>query len=152
MINKILVPIDFSESGEAGLEMACELARSADAELVVLHSDELPVMPMGEIVYVPSYVVAEHKQLLERRLAEVLERLQARGLRARTKLAVGPAFHAITEATESERPELLVMGTHGRRGLRRLALGSVAERVVRTSKVPVMTVKQPISQDKAAPT
>lgn len=140
-LRKILVPVDLSESGTAGLEKACELASATGAELVLLHVLELPIMPPGEAAILPVYVVEEQRSGAEQRLAAMVERASQKGVRARGRLEIGPAYEGILEVARAESPELIVMGTHGRRGLSHLFLGSVAERIVRTSPVPVLTVR-----------
>jgi nucleotide-binding universal stress UspA family protein len=141
MLRKILVPIDFSEASEAALASACELAKTSDAELIVLHVEELAVLPMGEIPYVAPRVYEELEAAVRRRLETRVAQLSAAGLRVRGRFQVGMASQAIADVTRGEQPELIVIGTHGRRGFSRWILGSVAERVVRSSTVPVLTVR-----------
>jgi nucleotide-binding universal stress UspA family protein len=141
MLSKILVPVDFSECGAAALDMARGLAVSGGAELVLLHVEELPLEPTSGSAIIPSHVVEARKSAAEQRLLALRQQLLDGGLRARSRLELGPVFSTILEVAEQEKPTLIVMGTNGRRGLKHALLGSVAERIVRTSPVPVMTVK-----------
>lgn len=146
-IKTILHPTDFSGPSEYAFQLACSLARDYGAKLVVLHVD-MPPVTMGEVI---TYMEPENYK--EKLWAE-FHRLEAsepgiRDLRVETKLVEGNPAKEILRAANEIMPELIVMGTHGRTGLGRLLMGSVAEEVVRKSLFPVLTVKTTIPQ--AAP-
>ena len=141
-IKTILHPTDFSGPSEYAFQVACSLARDYGAKLVVLHVD-MPPVTIGEVI---SYM--EPEEYKEKLWAE-FRRLEAtepgiRDLRLETKLAEGNPAKEILRTANEIKPELIVMGTHGRTGLGRLLMGSVAEEVVRKSPFPVLTVKTPI--------
>ena len=135
-IKRILHPTDFSSSSEAAFELACSLARDCGATLVVCHVVSPPSAVIeGVAITIPLPEQAEARNRLSRiqasdRLINVVHRLET-GDPAREILAVA----------ESERADLIVMGTHGRGGLSRLLMGSVAEAVMRKSPCPVMTMR-----------
>lgn len=141
---KILHPTDFSECAEQARAEAIRLARALGAELILFHvSVEAPLYGEGIMaseqvrkVYDAQRQWAE--EALEARAAEMREA----GVAARWKLGVGVPFAEIVRAAEEEGADLIVMGTHGRRGLDRLLLGSVANRVVRLAACPVLTVRE----------
>jgi nucleotide-binding universal stress UspA family protein len=138
-IKTILHPTDFSGPSEYAFQVACSLARDYGAKLVVLHVD-MPPVTIGEVI---SYM--EPDEYKEKLWAE-FRRLEAsepaiRDLRVETKLVEGNPAKEILKAAREIKPELVVMGTHGRTGLDRLLMGSVAEEVVRKCSVPVLTVK-----------
>jgi nucleotide-binding universal stress UspA family protein len=140
-IKTILHPTDFSRPSEYAFQLACSLARDYHAKLVVLHVD-LPPVTMGEVI--TSMEPGEYKE----QLWDEFRRLQAsepgiRELRVETKLVEGNPAKEILKLANEIKPELIVMGTHGRTGLGRLLMGSVAEEVVRKSPYPVLTVKTP---------
>lgn len=83
-------------------------------------------------------------------LAARVAAAQERGLRARSVLRIGVPHEEIVAACTAEAPDMIVMGTHGRSGLNRLLMGSVAERVVRTSPCPVLTVRPAAAEERAA--
>src|SRR5229473_4269720 len=146
-IKTILHPTDFSAPSEYAFRVACALARDYGAKLVVMHVD-MPPVTIGEVI--SSMEPEEYKQ----KLWDEFRRLEAsepgiRDLRVETKLVEGNPAREILRAAREIKPELIVMGTHGRTGLSRLLMGSVAEEVVRKSPFPVLTVKMPIPQ--AAP-
>ena len=143
-IKTILYPTDFSGPSEYALQVACSLARDYGAKLVVLHVD-MPPVTMGEVI--SSMDPEEYKEKLwaEFRRLETSEP-GIRDLRVETKLVEGNPAKEILRTANEIKPELIVMGTHGRTGLSRLLMGSVAEEVVRKSPFPVLTVKTPIPQ------
>ncbi len=131
---RILVPVDFSASSDRACDYAAELAAALGAELTLLQVIERPpyVLPRE----VDDALQAAVEAALDRRAAA----LRPYVVRVRTMTADGRPADEIAKTAETELPDLLVLGTHGRRGVLRAALGSVAERVVRLSSVPVLTV------------
>jgi nucleotide-binding universal stress UspA family protein len=136
----ILVPIDFSESSDAALDWATVLARDTGATLLLIHVETVPLTTGGgEYIYA---IPEPPTQELQERLAKVAPKdPQVSVVR---RLLAGDPADAIIRAAESENVDLIVMGTHGRRGITRLLMGSVAEAVVRRAPCPVLTVKQPV--------
>lgn len=137
----ILVPTDFSEASNAALEVALDLAAELGASIVLLHSFEIPMLgvPDGGLVLTPdvtSRVLEGAKSGLDREVG----RYTTRGVPLRSVVDQAEPWRSIVTKAEELGVDLIVMGTHGRRGLPRALLGSVAEKVVRTSPVPVMTV------------
>jgi nucleotide-binding universal stress UspA family protein len=142
--DKILVPIDFSEPSEHALGYAIALARKLGASIELIHCYELPVLasPDGAIIAGPELVRRIMDQAGES-LAKAVEAHKSDGVAITSHLTQGPAHSAIVEHARALPADLIVIGTHGRTGLQRLLLGSVAERVVRTSDVPVLSVQPP---------
>ena len=144
-IQKILVPVDYSECSAAALAYAADLAEKLDASLDVVHVWDRPL-------YVPETVKVGHAGEARSLVDLIRENAEAemRSFTARTKL---PPSRELTTRLLSGNPattilkelraghhELLVMGTHGRTGIQHALLGSVAEKLVRLSPVPVLTV------------
>jgi universal stress protein A len=136
---KILVPVDFSEASLRALERARELSPPLDANLVLLHVMPPPALLAWDLP--PSIVARAYEEALPAARAK-LEAL-ATEVGGRAVLREGDPGPAIAHATLDLEPTLVVMGTHGRQGLRRFTLGSVAEYVVRHAHAPVMTVRAP---------
>jgi nucleotide-binding universal stress UspA family protein len=133
----ILVPVDFQDASLDALAFARDLAGRLDLEIVLLHAYAVPVVvyPGFDPIVAPGLpdeIASAAKGALARLAAE------NGGLRA--ILRAGDPASAILEAIDELRPKLVAMGTHGRRGLAHLLLGSVAEKVVRVSPVPVITI------------
>jgi nucleotide-binding universal stress UspA family protein len=142
MIKRILVPLDFSASARMALSRAEELVRRTSAELLVLHVGEGPARGAanGSGAVAPSELSAPGASV-ESVLAGIVGQLQTRGVRARASHVLGTPHEKILEAISSEKVDLVVMGTRGRRGLARLVLGSVAERVSHASLAPVIVCR-----------
>lgn len=137
---QILVPIDFETSSTAALDAAIALAKSFDAKLTLLHVWEIPVYPYMEFM-LNSELITSVEDRAMKRLAEALEKVRMVLPTAESKLKTGVPWGGILDAIDEAKPDLVVMGTHGRRGVSHMMLGSVAEKVVRLSPVPVLTVR-----------
>jgi nucleotide-binding universal stress UspA family protein len=146
---KILVPVDFSEHSERALRTAVMLARSYDAQLTIVHVYEPITMAVPQ-----GYEMIGEVQLqrlfeeLQRALVQQKELAQSEagpGLPVETQLLHGFAASEVCDLAKQAGFDLIVMGTHGRRGLSHALLGSVAERVVRMAPCAVLTVRAPKS-------
>lgn len=132
-VDRILAPTDFSVCSLTALEHAEDLARVFRAELVIMHVEEAPLTP-AELVAITGGAA-------DREIGRVVEHLHASRIRCRGVVRAGvPAAEILTVAAEED-VGLVVMGTHGRRGMRHLLLGSVAEHVVRAARCPVLTTR-----------
>lgn len=138
--DKILFPTDFSPASEHALRWATSLARDSGATICVVHVEEPPMAYGGGEMYV-GFDDAATKEELRRTLVQIVP--TDHNVAYDHKLLVGNPADAIVHEAEAENADLIVMGTHGRTGLTRLLMGSVAEAVVRRAKCPVLTVKQP---------
>jgi universal stress protein A len=150
--HKILVPIDFSADAEHATQVASELSRIYSAPLMLVHIYD-PVaypLPDGYMMYTPGQ--------LSRMWAEFEERLARARSDARDAGAIQPDARLLQGLTAAEIVrfakeggyDLIVMGTHGRSGLARVLIGSVAARVVQTAACPVLTVKRREQAERAA--
>lgn len=136
----ILVPVDFSDTSLAALSLAEDLAKKTGAEIALLHVVHVPVTAFAEA---PAAMVAQLLESAATSGRKQLDALAARRQIGKTVLRRGEAAPVILEIVDEMKPWLVVMGTHGRRGVMRLLLGSVAERVLRECPVPVLTVRSP---------
>jgi len=153
MYQKILVPVDGSDTSLAGLQHAILLAKDQQAAVCLLHVVHDYLLADGRHGIVKS---GELLRELRERGEEILK--DAAALAARQGVAsdqqivespMGPVGAAIAEFAERLPADLIVIGTHGRRGLRRLVMGSDAEYVVRTTSVPVLLLRGAKAPDKA---
>lgn len=145
----ILVPHDFSSSANHAAALARDEAKSHGANIMLLHVIDLPYQLQPDTAIVPDaggspisvkdYAVAS----ADAHLKDIAERLGKDGASATWFVRVGNPVDEITRFIDDNGVDLVVLGTHGRTGLAHLLLGSVAERVLRTSKVPVLTVRAP---------
>jgi nucleotide-binding universal stress UspA family protein len=139
-VHCILHPTDFSEGARGAFRLACALARDSDAELVVLS-----VVPLPAVMYGPppeSYMEHLREDLCRMRPPDA-------GMRFQHLVAEGNPATAILRAARDNGCDLIVMGTHGRTGLTRFLMGSVAEEVVRKARCPVLTVKGGLAPEPA---
>ena len=136
---KILVPLDGSSLGEAAIDAAIYLA-AAPFSLALLRAAEAPALPGVDPTEMQVQVIREAEEYL----ASVQDRLVKRGFaNVDTGVWYGPAAAAIIEGARLKKADLIVMSSHGRSGLGRLILGSVAESVLRGTTVPVCIVRAP---------
>jgi nucleotide-binding universal stress UspA family protein len=141
---KILHPTDFSECATQAEAVAIDLARKLDAELVLVQVlVEAPLYSEGFISrrQVQTVYDAQRKwseETLEARAAQ----LRQSGIKTSWRVRMGAHYEEIVRTAEEEHAGMIVMGTHGRSGLNRALLGSVAERVTRLAPCPVLTVRQ----------
>jgi nucleotide-binding universal stress UspA family protein len=145
MYKRILVPYDGSEPSRAGLREAIDLAADSGATLVVLNVvSELPLLTGGEIYMNYGELVEILKKTGQKLAQEAVGIAEKDGLKCESHVIDGgatPVCDVILDQVAAQRCDLVVMGTHGRRGLKRLTLGSDAELVVRRSSVPVLLAK-----------
>jgi nucleotide-binding universal stress UspA family protein len=145
MIRRILHPSDFSRASGAAFKKAIEMAKAGRAELMVVHVVS-PVVPMaaGEGYVSPKMyeeIAASTRAWAQKQLDKLLAKARQAGVRAKGFVLEGSAHERIARFARSKHTDLLVMGTHGRSGLAKLFLGSVAGRVVAAASCPVLTVR-----------
>ena len=144
--NEILVPIDFSDCSQQVVDEAAAIARSRGSTLVLMHIPEAPNGLSGSALISPdgskSQTVASYlRQSAETRLAAFVQRAEAKGTAARALVRSGEIAETIVGVAEDLAVGMIVMGTHGRTGIARVLLGSVAEAVTRHASCPVTTVR-----------
>tara|TARA_R110002020_G_scaffold107319_6_gene249303 strand:+ start:465 stop:1316 length:852 start_codon:yes stop_codon:yes gene_type:complete len=156
-MTKVLVPFDFSEQAQNALDFATSLSSKFDTvEILVLHVIEVPssssMGTMGGGEYMPEM---ENQiffiELLNRRKAQLKElenKYAGNSYNVSCKIVMGNAFQNISSAIEDENADLVIMGSKGSAGLEEVLIGSNTEKVVRTAKCPVLTVKTPTDPDK----
>lgn len=146
-LSHILCATDLSETSTYAVEMAAEMAASVGARLTIVHVIEPITMPPGLEAYAlegmpPDWeqrVDQGRRQAVEDRLAEL--RARCGGAAVTTQVIYGPLPTILTDAARDLQADLLVVGTHGRKGMAHLLLGSVAEKLVRTAPCPVLVVR-----------
>jgi nucleotide-binding universal stress UspA family protein len=142
--NRILVPVDFSPQSDAALEYAIDLARRLDGRIVLAHVFSVPAFAFPDAsIPMPAQTVVEVQNASRTQLAKLEERVRQAGVGVSSCLLEGAPFVEIVRAARGEQADLIVMGTHGRSGLRHALLGSVAEKVVRKAPCPVLVVRPP---------
>ena len=145
LYRKILVPIDGSPASNRGLEEAIKLARDQGARLRLVHVlDELVSVPGAEAVVYLGNTADLLREAGEQILAQARELVKTSGLESESvvlETVGGRAAESIIAEAAAWAADLIVLGTHGRRGVKRLVMGSDAEEIVRTAPVPVLLVR-----------
>ena len=145
----ILVPHDFSQSANHAAALARDVAKVYGAQIVLLHVIDLPHQLSPDAVVIPEAngapinVQDYARTSAENHVQDLAQRLAKDGAAATTFVRFGSPVEEIVRFADEQHADLIVMGTHGRTGIRHLIAGSVAERVVRSAKVPVLTVRHP---------
>lgn len=147
----ILVPTDLSEGAEEALDYACELAATFGATIHLVNVISIPALGVPELGVamassVIDSVIADNKAALE----DLARKKCVRATIGQQLLRTGDARDVIINAAKELGVDLIVMGTHGRRGVSRALLGSVTETVVRSAPCPVLTIRAHVTEHRAA--
>lgn len=147
-LDTIVVPLDGSALAEGALARAADLAAGGNARVILLRATQAHVLPGADTIDAQVKVVQE----AEAYLAEVAARVRALGVKdVRCSVWYGAAAPAIIEAAELHHADLIVMMTHGRSGLGRLVMGSVAESVLRGTTTPILLLRETDAPVEAPP-
>lgn len=141
-MKSILHPTDFSADAQPAFDVACVLAGEGGGRLVVLHVERPPLATLGGTTAVPPLPNEYNREKLGKKLRDIQP--ARAGITIEHRLEYGDPASVILEVAQEIGADLIVMGTHGRTGLRRLLMGSVAERVVRKASCPVLTIRRPV--------
>jgi nucleotide-binding universal stress UspA family protein len=137
----ILVPTDFEEPSQRALEIALELAGTLGADLTIMHTCEIPTYAYQGLAVAPIDLLSPLEDVARKKLDELVSSLTQRCRSCKGVLKVGIPWQEILEVVTETEADLVIIGTHGRRGVTHALLGSVAEKIVRMSPVPVLTVR-----------
>ena len=147
----ILVPTDLSDAAEEALDYACELAAAFGATVHLIHVIGVPTLGVPELgVALTSTVIDSMVRDNQIALEQLAERKRSLATFGQVLLRTGDARDVINQTAKEVGADLIVMGTHGRRGVTRALLGSVAETVVRTAPCPVLTIRPHVVHHEAA--
>ena len=143
LFHRITCAVDFSDDAREAMRLAAELARQSQAVLVLLHVWQVPIWATTAEYQLPEQILQEACDAAERKLEDW--KAEARKLGAsevKTSFVTGIPWERIVAAASVEpRSDLIVVGTHGRTGLRHALIGSVAEKVVRHAGCPVLVAR-----------
>jgi len=141
-LKRILVPTDFTDTSNRALEWALDLARRLGASVTLMHAYEIPVIgfPDGAIMATPE-IASRIAEASRSALDAAVEKHRGGSVALDGLIREGVAWETINAVSDEIDADVIVIGTHGRRGLARALLGSVAENVVRTAHRPVVTIR-----------
>ena len=150
LFKKILCPTDFSEPSYKALKAANDLAKEFSSELILIHVlSPMQVFPTspgfapGQPAasgYIPEQILGEAQNQAGESLDKTLEEQVSKEIISKTILLQGNPAEEITKYAEEENVSVIIIGTHGYTGWRHLLLGSVTEKIVRSSSIPVLTI------------
>ena len=143
-VRRVLHPSDFSSASRGAFTKAVDLARDNKAELILLHVRSLAVPMIGD-GYISPQTYEEFERAsrtsADKQMTKLVAEAKKRGVRVRGLVGEGVAHEQIVRAARGQKADMIVMGTHGRTGMSKLFLGSVAGRVVSAAPCPVLTVR-----------
>lgn len=145
MIEKILIPTDFSVSARHVLDYAIDLNKQFKAKLFLLHVLQ-DFTDFSEFNLSPSILpqlYAEFEQNAAQRLEEIVSQVIPKDMICDTYILHGVAFYEIIKFAKDEKIDLITIGTHGRTGLKHMLFGSTAEKVIKKSSCPVLSIRHP---------
>jgi nucleotide-binding universal stress UspA family protein len=146
---RILVPTDFTETSDRAIEWALSLAERLGSWVTLMHSYEIPIIGFPDGALVATADIATRIADASRAALEsAVAKRQGRKVKVDGILRDGVAWEQINHVADEIDADLVVIGTHGRRGLARALLGSVAENVVRTARRPILTIHGPREKEK----
>ena len=140
MFKHVLVATDFGPSSQRAKELAVEIAKRFDATLTLVHVYEIPSYVYAGVPYTPADLITPIREGSREALGQELAEVQKTLPKAAAILRTGHAADEVLAVAKETKADLIVLGTHGRRGIPRALLGSVAEKIVRTAQAPVLTV------------
>jgi len=143
-LQRILVAVDFTETSDKAFDFAIQLAEKFGATVTAMHAFEIPVVgfPDGSLVATAD-IASRIQEAARQGLDGAVKARQERGVKIESILREGSPHEEVRAVAEQIHADLIVIGTHGRKGLARALLGSVAENVIRTVKIPVLTIHGP---------
>ncbi len=146
-MKNILVPTDFSEHSTWALEVAIMLAKRTNAAIHLLHVVDVPTYTFNAAY--ERLAMQKRQELLaetSKQLAALAETTAAQGVQLNHVLEQGTTYKLIVETADANNCDVIVMGTHGVSGLKKLFIGSTTERVIHTANCPVLSIRQPVSK------
>ncbi len=143
-MKKILVPVDFSEHSEYALEVAADLAKKYNAEIITLHMMGLSQNIINKADSQGVFEAMFHMKLAKKQFEEFLDKDYLKGIKVQSIVQNYKIFDELDPVAKEQQADLIVMGSHGSTGMKEVFVGSNTEKVVRTSSVPVLVIKNRI--------
>jgi nucleotide-binding universal stress UspA family protein len=144
-MKKILVPCDFSEQAINAFRFASDVASQAKGQVHLINVVEVPVLHDSVLMPVMAFEEAlftEMRQKAEKQFKKIIGKYAVNGVNVSSQVIFGPVYRMLIDYIEANNIDLVIMGTKGASGVREVLIGSNAERIVRKSPVPVITIKK----------
>ncbi|ARM30186.1 universal stress protein [Prosthecochloris sp. HL-130-GSB] len=145
-MNRILVPTDFSQQSDSALDVALGIARKSGASLHLYHVIESPDYPeITDIMAFQSLGDMNILEKIEERLKSLVDDDRCRDIETTYSIEAGSPYEQITRKAQAEGSDLIVIGSHGKKGIDRFLIGSTTEKVIQNASGLVLTIKEPLS-------
>jgi len=141
-INKVLCPMDFSDTSAHALDYALAFAQAHNAQLLLLHVVEIPAYTSLDLP-IATETIQQFNMIATKNLQDVVDKVKKSYANVKSHLATGRVFYEVIQLSKEQAVDLIVVGTHGRSGIAHMLIGSEAEKIVRKAPCPVLTVKHP---------
>lgn len=142
-MKRILVPTDFSKESENALKVAANLAKKFDSEIFLLHILDLPLVTVDAMSTHSALPEAMFfMKMAHKKFKKLMRQKYLAGIKVHEKVKRHRIFEGINDACEENNCDMIIMGSHGATGFKEMFVGSNAEKVVRTAKIPVMVIKK----------
>lgn len=145
-MKKILVPVDFSEYSEYALEVAASIAKQHNAEILVIHMMGLSEAVINKNESREVFEAMYYIKLAQKRFVEFLDKEYLKGLKVTDMVHNYKVFSELNDVANEQGADLIIMGSHGSSGLNEVFVGSNTEKVVRTSEIPVLVIKNRLKE------
>jgi len=138
MFSKILLPVDFEGLAQEAIDITIDLAKKYNSKVFLLTVSEISNLKYGELV-IPEEIFEQHKKLIEGNLKKMATHFTEKGIEVEIDVREGVVYEEIVEYAKEKKVGLIIMPTHGRKGLTKFFLGSVSEKVIKLAHCPVLT-------------
>ena len=138
MFSKILLPVGFSGLADEAVDIGIDIGKKYNSKIYLLTVSEILNVGYGELV-LPEDIFEKHKKIIMENLNNIAEKFQKEGLEVELNVREGIVYEEIVEFAKEKKIGLIIMATHGRKGLERFLMGSVSQKVVKLAHCPVLT-------------
>jgi len=138
MFSKILIPVGFSGLAEEAIDIGIDIGKKYNSKIYLLTVSEILNVGYGELV-LPEEIFEKHKKIILENLNNIADKFQKEGLEVELNVREGIVYEEIVEFAKEKKIGLIIMATHGRKGLEKFLMGSVSQKVVKLAHCPVLT-------------
>ncbi len=138
MFSKILLPVDFTGLAKEAIDIAIDIGKKYNSKIFLLTVSEIGTVGYGELV-LPEEIFEKHKELIKENLEKIAKNFREKGLEVEIAVRDGIVYEEILEFAKEKKVGLIIMPTHGRKGITKFLLGSVSQKIVKLAHCPVLT-------------
>ncbi len=138
MFSKILIPVDFSGLAQEAIDIGIDLGKKYNSKIYLLTVSEIVNVGYGELI-LPEEIFEQHKKLILENLNKFAQKFKDEGFEVELAVREGIVYEEIVEFAKEKKVGLIIMPTHGRKGIEKFFMGSVSQKVVKMAHCPVLT-------------